>query len=86
MTDSASNPYLFPRNQRVELKVPAFYSQLLNKSHLINSSLVVVERNWGKRVSIKINDAPIAFIAQEISLGLGAVSQDFVQIYEKYYF
>ena len=31
-------------------------------------------------------DAPIAFIAQEIPPGLGAVSQDFVQIYEKYYF
>jgi len=73
MTDSASNPYLFPRNQRVELKVPAFYSQLLYKSHLINSSLVVVERDWDKRVSIKINDAPVAFITQESPRVLGAV-------------
>lgn len=73
MIDSASNPYLSPRNERVELKVPAFYSYLLYKSHLINSSLVVVEGNEGKRPSIKIKDAPIASITQESPRVLGAV-------------
>ena len=73
MIDSASNSYLSPRNQRVELKVPAFYSYLLYKSHLINSSLVVVEGNEGKRPSIKIKDTPIASITQESPRVLGAV-------------
>ena len=75
MIDWASNPHLFPRNQRVELKVPAFYYQLLYKSHLINSSLVVAERNRGKRPSIKIKDAPIAFITQESPRVWGAVGK-----------
>ena len=85
MTDSASNSYLSPRNQRVELKVPAFYSYLLYKSHLINSSLVVVEGNEGKRPSIKIKDAPIASITQE-SPSFGSCKKETAQranIYEK---